>query len=220
MNELEKYVDSLFTAHKKDPSVQELKNEIYSNLEARKQDLLLQGMDEKSAIHKAKESITNVEGLIESNRLIYVNRFKKECWQSILLHLTIVWILSIPLIIFQRFSWLNMTLLIAVICVGIVYVIKKSVDLEKVGFVNLESYQKRKRIAWILWGIFYGVYSLFLTALFFGSNLWFSRPISINGPYALAQITVQYYVPLLTISIPMVISDLLKILLKNEARVN
>lgn len=220
MNELEKYVNSLFIHHKNDDSLQDLKDEIYGNLEAKKQDLLLLGMDEASAIKKAKESITSIEGLIEGNRLIYVNRFKKECLQSLLFYLTIVWILTIPLIVFSRFSLLNTTLLIAVICVGIAYVVKKPDDLETIGFINLKRYQKRKRLAWILWGIFYGVCVLFITALFFGSNLWFSRPIRINGPYAFAYIAAQYFVPLLTIFIPILISDFTKIILKNEVREN
>ena len=54
-----------------------------------------------------------------------------------------------------------------------------------------------------------------MAALTFGSNIWFGRPLNISGPYQLANIAIRFYLPLLTIAIPITIDNFSKILLKN-----
>jgi len=218
MSELKKYVDSLFAHVKTDRKMLDLKDEILSNLEAKMQDLIKQGMDEETALQKAKASITSIDSMIDGNRLVYVDRFKTECLQSVLLYLIIAWILATPLIIVRGFSLLNALLLLGVIGVGIAYFIKKLHISETVGFCNIESFQKSKRLIWIVWSIFYGMCALLITALYFGSNIWFRRMIHIDGPYQFFIIAVRYYAPLITIFIPICVGSFTKILRNSEVR--
>ena len=66
----------------------------------------------------------------------------------------------------------------------------------------------------IIWGAFFLVAVGTMAALTFGSDIWFGRPLNITGPYQLANIAVQFYLPLLTIIIPITISSFSRILLK------
>ena len=47
-----------------------------------------------------------------------------------------------------------------------------------------------------------------------GSDIWFGRPLNISGPYQLANLAVRFYLPLLTILIPVTVSSFSGILLK------
>ena len=182
------------------------------------QDLISQGIDEGTALSKAKESITSIESMVEGNRLIYIDKFKTECLQTSLIYLIIAWILTIPPIILNGFSLLNGLLFFAVMITTIIYFIKKATTSETIGFIDIAIYQRRKKLVWIIWSIFYVIYALFLSAIFFGSNIWFGRPVHINGPYAFYNIAIRYYTPLITILIPICISSFPKLIYKYETR--
>jgi hypothetical protein len=219
MNELNKYVDSLFINYKKDKKAQDLKEEILSNLEAKWADYISQGMDEAEALKKVKNSIINIDGLIDDNKLIYITRFKLESLQVILMYLIIAWIMTIPLLLLHRFTSLNALLIVTVIITGIFYICQSRLyrDLDTIGRIRIETYRRYKKAGWILWGVFYAVCFLWMTGVNFASNIYFSRPIIyINGPYQLAMLAVQYYIPFITILIPAAISHMCSILRKSE----
>jgi len=50
------------------------------------------------------------------------------------------------------------------------------------------------------------------------SNLWFSRPIKIDGPYNFALMLARYFTPLVTIVLPLSINSLPKYIIKNEVK--
>jgi hypothetical protein len=50
------------------------------------------------------------------------------------------------------------------------------------------------------------------------SNLWFSRPITISGPYQFAVLAVRYCTPLLTVFIPLLVSKCYKLIDKYEVK--
>ena len=73
MNELQEYVEQLFRHQKKTAETEDLKEEILSNMMARKSDLLSQGFDEQTAIKKTKESLCSVGELIEDCQFTYTS---------------------------------------------------------------------------------------------------------------------------------------------------
>ncbi len=68
MDELRDYVEKLFSDRKETSETADLKEEILSNMIAKKNDLVSQGMSEDEAIRKAKESLPSLEGLLEEKR--------------------------------------------------------------------------------------------------------------------------------------------------------
>jgi hypothetical protein len=222
MSELSRYVDELFSRHKKSRQTEDLKAEILGNLEAKKADLVSSGLNESDAIQKAKESITSIDFLIDGNKRVYYNQMKLEFVQWSLIILLIGWILTIPLIVFRMGLPANWIMFLGAVAVGLYYLVlrKRQVHDEKfiteTGFINTIQYKKIKRIVWILWSIFAVISLLATTALNFGSNLWFSRRIRIDGPYALAVLLIAYFVPMLTVIIPIITSIPVRLISKYE----
>jgi len=83
---------------------------------------------------------------------------------------------------------------------------KESEYLQCKSFINIQSAFKAKKISWIMWLLFIVVYTLFTTAIQFGSNIWFSRPVIITGPYQFVEIAIRYGIPLISIIIPLILN--------------
>jgi hypothetical protein len=105
---LKNYVDSLFIGYKESKQIRELKDEILSNLEAKVSDLSSSGMEYKQAVQIAIENMDSVDGLIDHNKKVYINRFRIEFLQIALMYSLIAWILTIP--IGGKVILLNLTL--------------------------------------------------------------------------------------------------------------
>lgn len=217
MDELKKYMDDLFAHQQHTVKVQDLKDEIYSNLLAKKQDLMNQGYSEDEAIAKTKESILSIDNIIEGNQLTYINRFKAECRQTLLLYATILWILSMPVIIMGAMPFFIITFLL-VVAFGISYLSSKKQNQDEIAFISRYRYKTIRTTAWIIWLIFFAVCTVTISAIMFGSNIWFARPVQITGPYEFALIAVRYYIPVTTILLPIAIGSFPQILAKNERR--
>lgn len=217
MNDLEKYVDGLFRNQYQSSRVKDFKEEILSNMIAKRDDLLLQGMDETLATEKAKQSLSSIDGLLEDNQLTDISHYHMECLQSTLLNCIIFWILSLPLL-FTGYSLVCFMGLISTSIVATLYFIKSRNECERIVFVSISANKYREKWIWRIWILFFTVYTLVMLALTFGSNLWFGQPIKISGPYDLANILTRLYVPLITIIVPITISGFSKLLIKNEKR--
>lgn len=226
MSELSRHVDELFSGHKKSCQTEDLKAEILGNLEAKKADLVSSGLNESEAIQKAKESITSIDFLIDGNKQVYYNQMKLEFVQWSLIIILIGWILTIPLIMFHMSLSANWIMFLTVVAVGLYYLVlyyRQAHDekyMAETRFINIIQYKKGKRIVWILWSMFAFISLLATTVFKFGSNLWFSRKISINGPYALAVLLIAYFVPMLTVIIPIVTSIPARLVSKYEVGEN
>lgn len=218
MNDLKDHVNYIFRKYKNNDEIMDFKEEILSNLESKKTDLMSHGMEEKTAILQAKKSINSIDNLIESNKYVYENAFKLECMQTVLLFVIIAWIATIPLIVFRGVSIINIILLLASVIIGISFWTNysKKLENEKQEYINIESYMLLSKKAWIIWGIFIVISIFSISAVNFASNIWFSYPVNIIGPYDLGKILIKYYLPLLTILIPIAIGRFPKILLNNE----
>lgn len=224
MNELRNYVDSLFAHYRETKQIKELKEEILGNLEARKVDLIALGTSEAEAIAQAEQSITSIDGLIDGNKEIYRNQFWKEWLQWVLIYLINACIVSIPMRMVHIGTSLSTLLFFAAILVGAIYIRSNSQaysrKLNKKAYVNLGHIERIRNIIWFFWGVFTLVYSAATTALYFGSNIWFSRSISINGPYELAVIVIFYAVPFFTVIIPLSANKMPGLVLKYEVQNN
>jgi len=222
VSDLSKYVDQLFSDYKMSRQTEDLKAEILANLEAKKADLVSYGLNESEANQKAKDSMTSIDFLIDGNKRVYYNQMKMEFVQWSLIIIIAGWILTIPLLVFRIGPLTNLIMFLGVVAVGIYYLVfrkrqvqdKKLIDATR--FMNIIQYKKRKRIVWILWFVFAVISLIATTALQFGSNLWFSREIRIDGPYALAVLLMEYFVPMLTVIIPIITSIPLRLISKYE----
>lgn len=215
MDEIRKYTDELFAKQRQTVKIRDLEDEVYSNLLAKKQDLINQGFSEPEAIAKTKDGFSSIDRIIEGNQLTYSNRFKTDCLQTLLLYGVILWMLSIPTMVMgmMPFSFLTFVIMAGL---GISYLRSKQSNQDEIAFLNGNRLKTVRRTAWLIWGTFFAVCAATITAVMYGSNLWFGRPISIAGPYEFASIAVWYYMPATTMLLPIAISSFPKILAENE----
>lgn len=220
MNRLEYHVEHLFRKYKETAKIKEMKIEIFGNLEAKVADLISSGMAESSAIDVAIESLKSVDWLQEENVEIYINQYQLEYAQHVLLYFLTGWIFTIPLSIIGSGRFLSLLLFLGSAAAGVTYWVmggkRNTPDFQKKGFVNLPNAKKRRNLIWILWSLFMLVSTASVTALRFGSNLWFSRPIHIDGPYQFAIIAVRYLLPLFTVLVPLCISIAPRLIMKYQ----
>lgn len=221
MDVLRKHVDSLFSKYKNTKEIIDLKNEILSNLQAKTADLSENGMDYNEAVNKAKESISGIDNLINGNTKVYINKFKLEYIQIILLYSLIGWILTIPIKVVGMGILLNLLFFISSIALGFYYFKlsgkKQEEYLNESAWLNINSACKIRKTVWCLWALFIAATFILITGVQFGSNIWFSRPVRISGPYQFAVTVIGYLLPALTIIVPIAASYAPKLIIKYEA---
>lgn len=205
MNELERHVEKLFRHQPDTPETRELREEILSNLQAKREDLLAQGMDERSATEAAKRDILSVDNLIDDQQPTNVERYRMACAQTVWLSCILFWIGTLPLL-FTGYGWLGALGLGLSILSGVGYLLFWLIHPAEQEIRSLAAARQRKTIAWRIWGIFYIVAALSVAAVTFGSNLWYGTPVTIEGPYQWAVMASRLYVPLLTVLIPLTVS--------------
>lgn len=222
MNELSDYVNLLFSGYKKTTKIKDLKEEIYGNLEARKADLIFLGTSEAEAIEQAKNSITSIEGLIDGNKEVYIYQFRRELLQWALIYLISACIVMIPLLMVNIGTPLSTLGFLITIITGIKYahysVKGHRCHLSDKAYVNLTHYERIRKLFWFFWAAFALAYTAAITALYFGSNIWFSRRVSISGPNELAVIVIVYAVPFFSIVIPLIVNKMPGLILKYEVQ--
>ncbi len=214
MIDLKDYVEELFRHQRLTPEVKDLKEEILSNMTAKMNDLIAQGMEADVAAKKARESLSSIDYLIDGNQLTDVSKYRLECMQTIFLNCIVFWFFSLPLLFTHLavFSYLGILLTVSS---GIAYFLQGRQQTGVVAFLSIHTRERRKKIAWIVWGLFFVVCAGTMAALTYGSDIWFGRPLNISGPYQMANIAARFYMPLLTILIPITFSSCTKLLLKN-----
>lgn len=215
MTDLQNYVDGLFRHQPLTPEIQDLKEEIVSNMMAKRDDLMAQGMDAESATQKAKESLPAVDFLIDGNQLTDVGAYRLECMQSVLLNCVLFWIFSLPLL-FVGPAFLSYVGVVLVLAAGCAYAWMKYHPVNGVAVLSVTARERRRKLVWLIWGLFFLVSAGMMAAVTFGSNLWFGRPVSISGPYEMASIAMRFYLPLLTIFVPLTFGSFSRLLTKNR----
>ncbi len=178
------------------------------------------GLDYPEAYEEAIKNINNIDMLIDGNRKIYINAFKKEMVQVGILYTLIAWIITIPLRLISISMLVNAIFMIALMVTGLLYILfynrMEEEELNKTMVININKLKKARKYTWILWILFMILTSFFTFALNFASNFWFSRPIHINGPYQFALIALRFLIPLMSIIIPLFINKSYKLINEYE----
>ncbi|EIM05379.1 hypothetical protein A1A1_16480, partial [Planococcus antarcticus DSM 14505] len=86
-----------------------------------------------------------------------------------------------------------------------------------VSLYSIESILRYRKVAWRIWWLFIGIVLISITAVQFGSNLWFWRPVTMEGPYQHAVLFVTYLIPFTSLIIPMLFSKSVMLIQKNRA---
>ena len=205
MEPLQQYVETLFAHERSTPETEELKEEILANMIAKKNDLMQSGLSEAEAIARVKKDLPSISGLVTEEQCVDLRKYRMLCARAALLCATLFWIFSMPLALigYRAPSLLGLCATLAAI-VGDGFCRRAP---ESTGYRSLSRVQHERRIVWLLWGALYLVLSLAIAAISFGSALWFGRGITIAGPYAFAQLAARFYLPLLTIFIPLAVGS-------------
>jgi hypothetical protein len=221
MDDLKLYVDYLFHNYGHSSNINELKEEILSNLNAKKEDLIAGGMDEETAIRSVKESITDISNLIEENITVDKHSFIMELLQRIIIYSMIGWIILIPCSIFRTGILLSFLLFIIIIT-GIIYLLFRlsvgKADKSKVSYItiNQQRLNKISKYIWFIWLIYICISTVKTAGIHFASNIWFHRKIVIDGPYQFALILVEFGIPFISIIFPLLIGSLAGLASKYE----
>ena len=220
MDSLERYINQLFARYPKTQANLEARDEILSNLRARIADDLSHGLSEKEAIANAKNSIPSLDFLDSKQRLTVSTRaFALNILQHVLLCLSVAWIVSLPFRMFHTSGRiLNTAYLLMIIAAGILYFLARLLSPSTVTRVSLRSLQKASRWVWILFALFLLLDLALVTGIRFGSNLWFSRPIHINGPDQFALLAADYFLPATFLWIPLAVQHVGKATLEAEVQ--
>jgi hypothetical protein len=149
-----------------------------------------------------------------------VNKFRFQAFQWAFLYLIIAWIATIPMTMMGIGSGVHFFLLLMCLAMGIVYMwFAKRRHHHKAGQINAKAMQKIGKIIWMIWGLYILAMWSYAAAVQFGSNIWFSRPVAINGPYQLGILISQFALPFFSIIVPLTFHTWTKLVFSPEVRV-
>lgn len=221
MNRLERHVEKLFADYQETAEVKEWKEEILSNLEAKSADFQAQGMEAAEADEKAVGALERVDFLFADTVAVYVNRWRLEVVQILLLYMLVAWIITIPLTVLGLAMRLHFVLLLASVVIGLIYLslyLRRGGRLdEKIVSFRRTALLRLRKLVWIGWSALVMALLAGLTLSQFGSNIWFQRPVSISGPYQFATLVVGFGLPFISVIIPLVVSAALRLIDKYKA---
>ena len=128
-----------------------MKEEMVSNLTAKRDDLMAQGMDAERAAEKAMENLPDVDFLMDGNQLTDVSKYRLECMQAVLLNCVIFWVFSFPLL-FTGYASVCYAGLTLVILSGCIYLAAKCKPADADAFLSVTASKRRRKMAWIISG--------------------------------------------------------------------
>lgn len=204
MEEIRRYTDRLFEHVALTDEVKELKAEIYSNMEAKVMDLVENGLPKNEAIRKAQADLVSIDGLLDSIHAVDYHQFRLDCLMDLLLASLIIWILAIPTLMVQgTIAWLALG---CVLVVAVKYMKEKSAVEHNVRYLSIKEMKRGVKRLWKFWSLMFTVGVLTVTAVQFGSNIWFLRTVTFQGPYDFANQMVWYYLSVITVIVPIAVS--------------
>ncbi|MGO4733839.1 permease prefix domain 1-containing protein [Paenibacillus sp. 2KB_22] len=218
-----RHVNRLF-AHAQDTlDNRELKEEIHSNLAARIDDYISQGMSEEKAFQTAIQHIAGMDQVMSDHRRVQRVPYWTALLQSALIYSLIAWIITIPTRVVMHGSAINNLLMLVSFLVGGAYVLYMLTNRTndpatsvQTTVIRTHAFMQWNRRIWWLWAVFMIVLWGTQAALRFGSNIWFNRPIQVDGPYQFAVMAIAFAIPLLSVIIPLVVHRAYRIISKYE----
>lgn len=217
MNNVRKYIDKQFAKYPQTDETLELKEEVIGNIEAEIEDLQSSGLSFEEAFRKSLGKMEKLDGLIDGVKFVRISKVLMEMMQWTLIYILIAWIIITPLSILHMFRRVSWALFLIIIVIGLSYLIFYTIrKLLSRNYVQVDLYKIAivRKYVWTIWSLYIVATWGINTASLFGSNIWFWRPISINGPYEFASIIAIYINPIITIIIPLLMNKLQKIILK------
>lgn len=217
-----RHVNRLFEQAQDTQANRELKEEIQSNLTARIEDYVEQGMNEDQAFQNAIEHVAGLDDIFTGNHRVQRVPYWTAVLQSALIYSLIAWIITIPMRILVEGNVLNNLLMIVSLFVGgtyVFYMLKNKnnhQDREDITVIRTPLLMQWARRLWWIWAGFILVLWGTQAAVRFGSNLWYSRQIQVEGPYQFAVIAIVFAIPLLSVIIPLVVHRAYRIVSKYE----
>lgn len=211
MNNVRSSVEKMFAKFPQTEETIELKEEVIGNLEAEIEDLQEEGYSFEEAFRLSIEKVSSLDGLIEGVHFVDTRKLVLGMLQWTLIYILIAWIMTIPfnmIGVFRRATWF---LFLLIILMGLIYLIlfmtRALFSKGRTG-VNFFKVAAIKRRIWLLWSLFVLLAWGGVTGVTFSSNIWFSTPVSISGPYEFANIAAAYLLPLMTIIVPLLMNRL------------
>lgn len=215
MDELRAYVDALFARRGDTPENRDLKEEIYGNLAARRDDLIAQGVPEAEAVRAAKAQLPSIDGVLGTGVRVRAQQWRAGRMQSLLLASVIVWILMIPTLL-VRAGAACLAAGVAVAVFGVLYLRRRRDDPAEMMTVDTVQLRRMCQRVWLIWGVCFAVCIAAASAVLLASNVWFSQPVRIDGPYALGAAAAPYYLALSTIVYPITVGTFPRLLARLE----
>lgn len=221
MKELERYVKQLFRQQADTAEMRDLKEEILSNMQAQKADLMAQGLSEDEAIRQVKNSLPSLDGMVEDQQLTWVDRYHTDCLRATLLSSIVYWILILPtqVLTWAQSKWyllfgVGITLIFAV-----AYWVQKSLHQDRAELRTISECRRKVDLVWKFWGALVAVMLLTGMGVYWASDIWFHRPLHlprINGPWSLALTLLPFYLLALTALVPLTVAQFPKMLQKQR----
>ncbi|KGP84559.1 MULTISPECIES: permease prefix domain 1-containing protein [unclassified Paenibacillus] len=217
-----RHVNRLFNRAQDTLANRELKEEIHSNLAARIEDYLEQGMDEEQAFQTAILHAAGIDQIMSDHRRVQRVPYWTAVLQSALIYCLIAWIITIPMRVMIQGATINNLLMLMSVIVGGMYVFymlkNKNTSADPVDITVIRTpvlLQWTRRVWWLWAGLIVVLWGT-QAALRFGSNIWYSRPIQVEGPYQFTVITIAFAIPLLSIIIPLIVQRAYRVVGKYE----
>ncbi|WP_145049440.1 permease prefix domain 1-containing protein [Paenibacillus xylanexedens] len=208
---ISRHMERLFEHAQDTTANRELKEEIHSNLAARMEDYIDQGMSEEQAFDKAIQHIAGLDQIMSDQHQVQRFPYWTAVLQSALIYCLIAWIITIPMRVLMEGKIVNFWLMIASAIVGGAYLLymwsnrERQRNAEATTVIRSTTLRKWTRIAWWMWGALILVLWSTQAALRFGSNIWYSRPVLVEGPYQFVVLVIAFVIPLLTIIVPLIV---------------
>lgn len=151
-----------------------------------------------------QSEVSTVDGLLDDQQNISVERYRMVCTQTVWLCCILFWIFTLPQL-FIGYELPSTMGLILSVAVFVFYPLFWLLHPVKVETRSLAAARRRSVLTSWVWGVFYAMSALSMAAVTFGSNLWYGTPVSFEGPYQWDSVISRFYVPLLTMFIPIAV---------------
>ena len=226
MKELERYVNHLFRQQAETAEMRDLKEEILSNMQAQKADLMAQGMSEAEAIRQVKKSLPSLDGMVEDQQMTWIDRYHADCLRALLLTSIVWWILLLPT---ELLLWRESRIALTAAAMGatfilfVAYLIQKLQHRDRAEIRSVSDCRRKVKITWMVWGLFVAVVLLMGVGAYWASDIWFHRPLHlprIDGPWSLAIVLQPFYGLALTDLLPLTVARFPKMLQKQRKEID
>lgn len=221
MNDLQAYINRRFAKYKHRKGMQELRDEVFANLQARIDDEMAQGKSYQAAFDLAVSNLGNVDLLMDGHQEVERNRFRRGAAQLAVLYALIPWIVTIPLRFFHSGVLANTGWTLLLVITGVVYLafLSRTGSGETTQVINVWKLRNVTRVIWVLWGIYVFLSTCFTLGTWFASDIWFHRSIQITGPYLFASLVVSVVLPFVSVFIPLYFVKILHLVQEPEVSV-